>query len=265
MGSSQSICVFVSVSPTIINVNLKLDDGSFVPRDNDGYLITNQFGDVVTFIDQPFNYAVKLGPNITTEQANSYMAKKGFPILTNGTKFGLFRVFGHHGEHTMKDCFAFFPENSVKSFCFAFNGDHNGFTISKNKGKFTIDLAFLKNFLGITKSFDATALGDFPTPKAGKASMAAPSQKVSAASSWVSVAKSNTPVKTAPAPTLEEIHDEEAKLNAQLAALSLKKELAKKALAEELKLLEEEEKANKARELAIKERQAKLKIALQTN
>jgi len=165
----------------------------------------------------------------------------------------------------MKDCFAFFPENSVKSFCFAFNGDHNGFTISKNKGKFTIDLAFLKNFLGITKSFDATALGDFPTPKAGKASMAAPSQKVSAASSWVSVAKSNTPVKTAPAPTLEEIHDEEAKLNAQLAALSLKKELAKKALAEELKLLEEEEKANKARELAIKERQAKLKIALQTN
>ena len=118
-------------------------------------------------------------------------------------------------------------------------------------------MAFLKSFLGMTKTFDATALGEFPAPKAGKAPVASSSAKVSPASPWVSVAKTNTP-KAAPPISLEEIQDEEAKLNAQLAALSLKKELAKKAATEELKRLEEEEKANKAR-------QDKLKLALQSN
>lgn len=270
MGSSQSICSFAGVIQTTTYIKIKLEDGSFVPSEIDSYVITTDAFDAVTILDQEFNYAVKLG-DITTKKANSYLSKKGFPILTNGTKFGFFSVFGQQGEHTMKDCFAFFPENSVKSFCFAFNGNNNGFTISKTHGNITIDLAFLKSFLGMTKTFDATELGEFPAPKAGKAPVAAPGAapyaKVSSASSWVSVAKSNTPIKTSvvPVATLEEIQDEEAKLNAQLVALSLKKELAKKALAEELKLLEDEEKANKTRELAIKERQAKLKLALQSN
>jgi hypothetical protein len=266
MGSSQSISAFVGVKQTPTYIKIKLEDGSFVPGEIDSYIITTSVGDEFTILDQEFNYAVKLG-DITTEEANSYLVKKGFPILTNGSKFGLFRAFGHHGEHTMKDCFAFFPENSVKSFCFAFNGNNNGFTISKERIDFTIDLAFLKSFLGMTKTFDATALGDFPTPQTGKAPVAALSTaKVSSASSWVSVAKSNTPTKTVVCPpTLEEIQDEEVKLTAQLAALSIKKELAKKAAAEELKLLEEEEKSNKLRELAIKDRQAKLKLALQSN
>ena len=110
----------------------------------------------------------------------------------------------------------------------------------------------------MTKTFDATALSEFPAPKAGKVTPASSSVKVSSASSWVSVAKSNTPVKAVVPPSLEEIQDEEVKLNALLAALSLKKELAKNAAAKELKLLKEQEKANQAR-------QAKLKLALQTN
>ena len=275
MGATQSSCVFVGVEQKTININLKLEDGSFVPSEIDSYVITTEAGLVITIRDQDFNYAVMLG-EITTEQANTYTSKKGFPILTKGTKYDVFSVFGHHGEHSMKDCYTFFPQGSVKSFCFAFNSkngiQNNGFTISKTHGNFTIDLAFLKSFLGMVKTFDATALGEFPTPRAGKAPVAAKvsiEKTVSSASSWVSVAKSNTPIKTAsaavPAPTLEEIQVEEVKLNAQLVALSLKKELAKKALAEELKLLEEEEKANKARELAIKERKAKLNLVLQTN
>ena len=258
MGSTQSsIPVFADIKSVSIPVNLKHDDGSNVPSFNYGYIITNQNGDEITFIDQGYNYAVKLG-KVTTEQANNFMSKKGFPILINGTD-GLFSLFGYHGEHKMKDCFAFFPENSVKSFCFAFNGNHNGFTISKNKGKLTIDLAFLKDFLGITKTFDATALGNFPAPKAGKAPVAGPAAKVSSGS-WVSVAKTNTPtsIKSSAHSSLEEIRDEEAKLNALLAALSIKKELAKKAAAVELNLLKEQEKANQAR-------QAKLKLALQSN
>jgi hypothetical protein len=256
-------------------VNLKLSDGSMVPSEEFGYKITTELGDVITIIDQEFNYAVKLG-TITTEQANTFMAKKGFPILENGSKFGLFRVFGHHGEHAMKDCFTFFPEGSVKSFCFAFKGKFNGFTISKNHLNFIIDLDFLKSFLGMTKTFDATVLGEFPAPKAGKAPVAAPAAKVSSASSWVSVAKSNTPIKAATPISLEDIQDEEEKLNAEinakLSALSIKKEMAKKAAAEELQRLEEEEKAIKerevsikAREIAIKDRKAKLEKALQTN
>jgi hypothetical protein len=267
MGSTQSsIPVFADITLIHTYVNLKLSDGSMVPSEAFGYTITTEAGNVINVLVQEFNYAVKLG-DITTEQANSYTSKKGFPILTNGTKFGFFRVFGHQGEYTMKDCFTFFPENSVKSFCFAFNGNNNGFTISKTHGNLTIDIAFLESFLGMTKTFDATKLGEFPEPKPGKAPVAAPATKVSSASSWVSVAKTNTPIKTSvvPVATLEEIQDEEAKLNAQLVALSLKKEVAKKALAEELQRLEEEEKANKARELVIKERQAKLKLALQSN
>ena len=262
MGSTQSsIPVFADIKLKTIYVNLKLDDGSNVPSDNDGFEITTQSGDVITIIDQDFNYAVKLG-SITTEQANNFMSKKGFPILENGSKFGLFIVFGHHGEHTMKDCFSFFPEGSVKSFCFAFKGKNNGLTISKHHLNFSIDLAFLKSFLGMTKSFDATAPGDFPPPKAGKAPVATPvatsAARVSSASSWVSIAKTNTPIKAETPISLEEIQDEEERLNAQLVALSLKKELAKKALVYELRRLEEEEKANQAR-------QAKLKIALQSN
>jgi hypothetical protein len=265
MGSTQSSCSFVGVKMTSTYVKVKLEDGSFETSENDTYIITTDAGYVITVIDQAYNYAVKLG-EITTEKANTYLVKKGFPILTNGTKFGLFRAFGHQGEHTMKDCFTFFPENSVKSFCFAFNGNNNGFTISKSHGNLTIDLDFLKSFLEISKTFDATALGDFPVPQVGKPQATPPSVKVSTTSSWVSVAKLNKPTNVVVlTPTLEEIQDEEVKLNAQLAALSLKKELAKKAAAEELKLLEEEEKSNKLRELAIKERQAKLKLALQSN
>lgn len=264
MGSTQSSCVFVGVKQTFTYVKVKLEDGSFVLSEIDSYIITTAAGATITILDQEFNYAVKLG-EITTEAANAYLVKKGFPILTNGTKFGLFRVFGHHGEHSMTECFAFFPEGSVKSFCFAFNGNNNGFTISKSHGNLTIDQAFLKSFLEMSKSFDGTALGDFPAPQAGKVSTPSSAGKVKP-SSWVSAAKANTPTKSAAlAPTLEEIHDEEAKLNAQLAALSLKKELAKKAAAKELELLEEEEKANKARDLAIKERKAKLERALQSN
>jgi len=259
MGSTQSSCAFVDVIKTSTYVKIKLEDGSFETSEIDSYIITTDEGDVITILDQEFNYAVKLG-NITTQKANAYLAKKGYPILTNGKKFSFFSVFGHSGEHTMKDCFTFFSGNSVKSFFFAFNGKNNGFTISKKaSGNITINLAFLKTFLGMSKTFDATLLEEFPAPKAGKAPAASSSAKVSSGSSWVSVAKSNSP------PTLEDIQAEEVMLNAQLAALSPKKELAKKAAAEELKLLEVEEKANKLRELAIKDRQAKLKLALQNN
>jgi hypothetical protein len=266
MGSTQSICKFVGVKQTPTYIKIKLEDGSVVLSEIDSYVLITDVGSEVTILDQAFNYAVKTGLNITTEQANTFMSKKGFPILTNGSQFGLFRVFGHHGEYTMKECLTFFPENSVKAFCFAFKGNCNGFTIPKSHGNITISLGFLKSFLEMKNTFDATSLSEFPAPQAGKAPVAASSQKVSTTSSWVSVAKSNTSINAVvPPPTLEDIQDEEVKLNAQLAALSLKKELAKKALAEELKLLEEEEKVNKARELAIKERQAKLKLVLQSN
>ena len=260
MGASQSsIPAFADIKPKTIDVNLKLDDGSNVTSKNEGFEIITEDGNVIIVIVQTKNYAVKLG-KVTTEQANTFMAKKGFPILENGSKFNYFRVFGQHGEYEMKDCFSLFQEVGVKSFCFAFNGKCNGFTISKTHGNITIDLAFLKSFLGITKSFDGTARADFPAPKAGKAPVVVPAAKVSSAS-WVTVANPNA-INVAPIDTLEQLLEEEkrfeAKSQATIEAFSRMRAYLQKSAVEELSKLVEEEKRNKARDLAIKERKAQL-------
>jgi hypothetical protein len=232
MGSAQS---------TITGVAKGADGSSFE--------ITIEDGRIITIIVQDGNYAVMLG-SITVEEANTFLAGKGFPILVPGSKPGVFRVFGKTGERAVKEWLPFFPAKTVKSFCFAFNKNRNGFTISNKYLNFIIDLAFLELFLGLkeTTRFNATDLKEFPRPQIGKAPDVSP---------WKVVEKTAAPAK-APAPakasapiSLEEIQDEEAILTAKLSALSLKKKIAKEAAVVELQRLEEAA--------------AKLKLALQNN
>ena len=238
MGSAQS---------TITEVKKGSDGSSFE--------ITIKDGRVITILVQDDNYAVMLG-SITVEEANTFLADKGFPILVPGSKPGLFRVFGKTGEHAVTDCFSFFPAKKVKSFCFAFNKKRNGFTIPNKYLNFIIDLAFLERFFGLneTTRFNATDLKEFPRPQIGKPPVDCPwkvVEKPAAQANASAPAKASAQAKAAAPLSLEEIQDEEASLTAQLSALSLKKKLAKEAAILELQRLEEAA--------------AKLKLALQNN